>query len=154
MDIQKGDKVTTPNGIGEVIDDQVYNGPFSILSGPKIKIKLDKSGEAKDFGKEDLILDTKKPTQKEAIDAIDKIKEQLNQIPNIPTREKGELPNHLEYLKEDIQVNNKLKQQLGLTNLDYVDKTLKAVKETNPTATCWNEIDSNLKTLHWWSRTK
>jgi hypothetical protein len=98
-----------------------------------------------------LKLDTKKPTQKEA---IDKIKEQLNQIPNIPTREKGELPNHLEYLKEDIQVNNKLKQQLGLTNLDYVEKTLKAVKETNPTATCWNEIESNLKRLHWWSRTK
>ncbi|MBW4509645.1 MAG: hypothetical protein KME64_24500 [Scytonematopsis contorta HA4267-MV1] len=154
MNIQKGDRVTTPNGLGEVIDDQVYNGPFSILSGPKIKIKLDKSGEAKDFGKEDLTLDTKKPTQKEAIDAIDKIKEQLNQIPNIPTREKGELPNHLEYLKEDIQVNDKLKQQLGLTNLDYVDKTLKAVKETNPTATCWNEIESNLKKLQWWSRTK
>ncbi len=154
MDIQKGDKVTTPNGLGEVIDDQVYNGLFSIFSSPKIKIKLDKSGESKDFRKEDLQLDTKKPTHKEAIDAVDKIKEQLNQVPNIPTREKGELPNHLEYFKEDIQVNNEFKKKLGLTNLDYVDKTLKAVKETNPTATCWNEIESNLKTLHWWSRTK
>lgn len=154
MNIEKGDRVLTPNGQGEVIDEQVYNGLFSIFSDPQIKIKLDKSGQVKDYNKEDLKLHTKKPTQKEAIDAVDKIKKKLNQIPNIPTREKGELPNHLEYFKEDIEVNSELKKQLGITNLDYVDKTLKAIRETNPTADCWNEIESNFKTLHWWIRTK
>jgi hypothetical protein len=154
MNIQKGDKVITPNGLGEVIDDQVYDGPFSIFSDPKIKIKLDKSGEAKDFNKEDLKLEAKKPTHQEALQAVEKIKEQFNKIPNMPTREKGELPNHLEYFKEDIQFDNELKKQLGITNLEYVATTLKAIRQTNPTANCWDEIDSNLKTLRWWIRTK
>lgn len=77
MNIEKGDRVLTPNGQGEVIDEQVYNGLFSIFSDPQIKIKLDKSGQVKDYNKEDLKLHTKKPTQKEAIDAVDKIKKNL-----------------------------------------------------------------------------
>ena len=72
----------------------------------------------------------------------------------MPTREKGDLPNDLEYFKEDIQTNNQLKKQLGLTHLDYVDKTLQAIKKTDSTASCWQEIESNLKILRWWGRTK
>ncbi|MBD2169390.1 hypothetical protein H6G04_34070 [Calothrix membranacea FACHB-236] len=154
MSIEKGDRVITPNGQGEVIDAQVYKGIFSVFSKPQIKVKLDISGQEKEFSQDDLKLQAKKPSPKEAIEAVDKIKEQLNKIPNLPTREKGELPNHLEYFKEDIQVNNELRKHLGLTNLDYVDRTLEAIKKTDSTANCWKEIESNLKVLRWWTRTK
>lgn len=154
MSIEKGDRVITPNGQGEVIDDKVYKGVFSVFLEPQIKVKLDTSGQEKDFCQEDLKLQVKKPSPEEAIQALDKIKEQLNKIPNMPTREKGELPNHLEYFKEDIQVNNELRKQLGLTNLDYVDQTLEVLKKVDSTANCWKEIESNLKILRWWARTK
>ncbi|PHJ66970.1 hypothetical protein VF14_27785 [Nostoc linckia z18] len=154
MNIEKGDKVITPNGQGEVIDDKVYNGIFSVFSDPQVKVKLDPSGKEKDFSQEDLKLQAKKPSPKEAIEAVDKIKEQLNKIPNMPTREKGELPNHLEYFKQDIQVDNELRKQLGLANLDYVAKTLETLKKTDSTANCWQEIESNLKILRWWTRAK
>lgn len=154
MSIEKGDRVITPNGQGEVIDDKVYKGIFSIFSDPQIKVKLDTSGQEKYFCQEDLKLQAKKPSPKEAIEAVDKIKAQLNKIPNMPTREKGELPNHLEYFKEDIQVGSELRKQLGLTNLDYVDKTLEALRKTDSTANCWKEIEPNLKIVRWWTRTK
>ncbi|MDZ8030070.1 MAG: hypothetical protein RMY64_04845 [Nostoc sp. DedQUE08] len=154
MSIEKGDRVITPKGQGEVIDAKVYNGILSVFADPEIKVKLDTSGQEKDFHQEDLKLETKKPSSKEAIEAVDKIKTQLNKIPNMPTREKGELPNHLEYFKEDIQTSNELKKQLALTNLDYVDKTLEVLRKTDSTANCWKEIESNLKILRWWTRTK
>jgi hypothetical protein len=154
MSVEKGDRVISPNGQGEVIDDKVYKGIFSAFSEPKIRVKLDTSGQEKDFSQEDLELQAKKPSPKEAIEAVDKIKAQLNKIPNMPTREKGELPNHLEYFKQDFQVDNELKKQLGLTNLDYVDKTLQVLKKTDSTANCWKEIESNLNILRWWTRTK
>jgi hypothetical protein len=111
MSVEKGDRVISPNGQGEVIDDKVYKGIFSAFSEPKIRVKLDTSGQEKDFSQEDLELQAKKPSPKEAIEAVDKIKAQLNKIPNMPTREKGELPNHLEYFKQDFQVDNELKKQ-------------------------------------------
>lgn len=152
MNIQKGDRVTTPDGLGEVIDDRVYNQFLSSFSEPKIQVKLDKSGKVRDSGKEDLKIDSKKPTLKEAIDAAEKIEEQINEIPNIPTREKEELPNHLKYFKEDIQVNSEPQKQSALKNLDYVDRTLKEIRKTNSTATDWDKIDSNLKILHWFTK--
>ncbi|MBD2301802.1 hypothetical protein [Nostoc sp. FACHB-190] len=154
MSIENGDKVITPNGQGEVIDNQIYNGIFSIFFAPQIRVKLDPSGQEKDFCQEDLKLVAKKPSSQEAIEAVNKIKEQLKTIPNLPTREKGELPNHLEYFKEDMLTKNELRKQLGLTNLNYVDKTLIAIKNIDSTADYWQEIESNLKVLHWWVRTK
>ncbi|MUG98790.1 hypothetical protein F7734_43465 [Scytonema sp. UIC 10036] len=154
MNIEKGDRVITPKGQGEVIEDKVYQGPFSIFFGPQIKVKLDGSGEEKEFSQENLELQAKKPSKKEAIEAVDKIKAQLDKIPNLPKREKGELPNHLEYFKEGIQVNNDLEKQLSVTNLDYVEKTLEAVKKTDSKANCWQEIESNFKIVRWWTRAK
>jgi hypothetical protein len=151
--IEKGDKVTTPNGQGEVIEEKVYKGVFSIFSDPQIKVKLDGSGEEKEFRQGDLEVQAKKPSKKEAIEAVDKIKEQLDKIPNLPRREKGELPNHLEYFKEDIQANNELTKQIGITNLEYVDKTLKAIRKTDSTAENWKEVESNLNIVRWWIRT-
>lgn len=153
MSIENGDKVITPNGQGEVIDNEVYNGIFAAFLEPQIKVKLEATGQEKDFGREDLKLIAKKPSTKEVIEAVDKIKEQLNKLPNLPQREKGELPNHLEYFKQDILANNELKKQLGLTNLNYVDKTLAALRKVDSTAN-WQEIESNLQILHWWGRTK
>jgi SpoVK/Ycf46/Vps4 family AAA+-type ATPase len=150
MNIAKGDRVITPNGEGEVIDTQVYDEFLSTFLGPKIKVKLDTSVEEKCFLLKDLTLLAKPPNQKEATDAISKIKEQIKHIPNLPRREKEELPNHLEYFQEDIQVNSEIKKQLGITNFDYVDNTLKAIRKTDPKADCWNEIESNLKILRWW----
>lgn len=153
MSIEKGDKVITPNGQGEVIDDEVYQGIFSAFLEPQIKVKLEATGQEKDFSQDDVKLQAKKPSPKEAIEAVNKIKEQINKIPNLPKREKGELPNHLEYFKEDILANNELRKQLGLTNLNYVDKTLAALRKVDSTAN-WQEIESNLKILHWWGRAK
>ncbi len=154
MNIEKGDRVITPKGQGEVIDDKVYKGLFSIFSDPQVKVKLDNFEGEKEFCQEDVKIQAKKPSQKEAIEAVDKIKEQLDKIPNLPRREKGELPNHLEYFKEGIQVNNDLEKQLSMTNLDYVEKTLEAIRKTDSTANCWEEIESNLKKVRWWTRTK
>ncbi len=119
-----------------------------------MKVQLDSSGEEKEFYQDNLELQAKKPSQKESIEAVDKIKEQLDKIPNLPRREKGELPNHLEYFKEGIQVNNDLEKQLSMTNLDYVETTLEAVRKTDSKANCWEEIESNLKIVRWWTRTK
>lgn len=152
MNIERGDKVSTQYGLGEVSDDKVYQGIFSSLFPPKCRVKLDDSGKEKDFEQNAIELLAKKPNLKEVIEAADKIKEKVNEIPNLSTREKGELPNHLEYFKADIQVNNELRKDLGITNLDYVDKILKALKKTDSTALCWDEIESSFKILRWWSR--
>ena len=42
MKIEKGDIVETPNGLGRVTDDRVYN-PILILTDPKCRVKLDNS---------------------------------------------------------------------------------------------------------------
>jgi hypothetical protein len=150
MNIEKNDRVITPNGEGKVIDEQVYDEFLSTFLGPKIRVRLDVSGEEKCFQLKDLKIQAKKPSQKEATEAVSRIKELLKSIPSLPIREKRELPHHLEYFQEDIQVNWEIKKQLGITNFDYVDKTLKIIREVDPTAACWNEIESNLKILHSW----
>ncbi len=51
------------------------------------------------FEEKDLQLQAKKPSLQEVIASVDKILEQVTQIPNLPTKEQVELPNRLKYLK-------------------------------------------------------
>lgn len=144
MSIEKGDKVTTPNGLGIVIDDKVYD-PIFLLSPPRCRVKLNGSGEERDFGLNVIEISSKKPSVKEAIEAADKIKKQINEIPIVSTRDRGELGNHLEYIKTDIQGN----KDLMFANLQYVDETLKVYKKVDSTAPCWKVIESELEKLRW-----
>jgi hypothetical protein len=81
---------------------------------------------------------------------IDKILEQVEQIINLPTKEKAELRNRLKYLKLDIP---KLDKQLIQKNFDSIDKTLAATREADSSASFWQEIDPNLEKISWWMRT-
>ncbi|MEH2400792.1 hypothetical protein [Nostoc sp.] len=116
-----------------------------------VKIVIVKLGEQEEtFEEKDLQLKTKKPNIEEIIASIDKIIEQVEQIPNLPTREKVELPNRLKYLKLDIP---KLDKQLIQKNFNSIEKIFTAAREADSSANFWQEIDSNLQKISWWIRT-
>lgn len=147
--IEKGDRVLINksgkyhNQVGEVskID---YNIFF-------VKIVMVKLGNQEEtFEEKDLQLETKKPGIEEAIVAIDKILGQVDQLPNLPPKEKVELPNRLKYLKLDIP---KLDKQVIQNNFDSIDKILAAAREADSSASFWQEIDPNLEKVSWWIRT-
>ena len=116
-----------------------------------VKIVIVKLGDQEEaFEEKDLQLKTKKPNIEEIIASIDKIIEQVEQIPNLPTREKIELPNRLKYLKLDI---HKLDKQLIQKNFDSIDKIFTTAREADSSANFWQEIDPNLEKISWWIRT-
>ena len=147
--IEKGDRVLINksgkyhNQVGEVSEID-YNIFF-------VKIVMVKLGNQEEtFEEKDLKLQTKRPSIEEAIVAIDKIIGQADQLLNLPTKEKVELPNRLKYLKLDIP---KLDKQVIQNNFDSIDKILAAAREADSSASFWQEIDSNLEKVSWWIRT-
>ncbi|MEI1373778.1 hypothetical protein PQG02_14315 [Nostoc sp. UHCC 0926] len=96
---------------------EVSEVDYNIFFVKIVIVKLDAQEET--FEEKDLQLKTKKPNSEEIIASIDKIIEQVDQIPNLPKREKVELPNRLKYLKLDIP---KLDKQLIQKNFDSIDK--------------------------------
>lgn len=116
-----------------------------------VKIVIVKLGNQEaNFEEKDLQLQTKKPSLQEIIVSVDKILEQVAQIPHLPTQEKVQLPNRLKYLKLDIP---KLDKQLIQKNFDSIDKILAATREVDSSASFWQEIDPNLEKISWWIRT-
>jgi hypothetical protein len=116
-----------------------------------VKIVIVKLGNQEEtFEEKDLQLQTKKPSIEEIVTSIDKILEKIEQIINLPTKEKVELPNRLKYLKLDIP---KLDKQLIQKNFESIDKTLAATREADSSASFWQEIDPNLEKISWWIRT-
>lgn len=147
--IEKGDIVLINktgkyhNQVGEVsgVD---YNIFF-------VKIVIVKLGNQEEtFEEKDLQLQIKKPTIPDVIASIDKILEQVEQIPNLPTREQVELPNRLKYLKLDIP---KLDKQLIQQNFDSIDEILATTRKADSSASFWKEIAPNLEKISWWIRT-
>ncbi|MEH2053930.1 hypothetical protein [Nostoc sp.] len=147
--IEKGDIVLISksgkyhNQIGEVI-----GVDYNIFFVKIMTVKLDNQEET--FEEKDLQLQTKKPSLQEVIASVDKILEQVDRIPHLPTKEKVELPNRLKYLKLDIP---KLDKQLIEKNFDSIDKILTATREADSSASFWQEINSNLQKISWWIRT-
>ncbi|MDY6901710.1 MAG: hypothetical protein SWZ49_27070 [Cyanobacteriota bacterium] len=80
MKFEKGDRVSTANGSGIVVEDNIYEGIFSPFFPPKYRIKLDDSGKEKDFSLYEIEMLTKKPSLKEVIETADKIGKQLNDL--------------------------------------------------------------------------
>ncbi|MEH1797089.1 hypothetical protein [Nostoc sp.] len=116
-----------------------------------VKIVIVKLGNQEEtFEEKDLQLQTKKPSLEEVVASIDKILVQVEQISNLPTKEKVELPNRLKYLKLDI---SKLDKQLIQKNFDSIENIFAATKEIDSSASFWQEIDSNLEKISWWIRT-
>ncbi len=147
--IEKGDRVIINKSgkyhhqVGEVSEID-YNIFF-------VKIVMVKLGNQEEtFEEKDLKLETKKPSIEEAIVAIDKIIGQVDQLSNLPPKEKVELPNRLKYLKLDIP---KLDKQVIQNNFDSIDKILTAAREADSSASFWQEIDPNLEKVSWWIRT-
>ncbi|MBC6432446.1 hypothetical protein FM036_17460 [Nostoc sp. HG1] len=147
--IEKGDIVLINksgkyhNQVGEVSEID-YNIFF-------VKIVIVKLGNQEEtFEEKDLQLQTKKPSLKEVIAAVDKILELVEHIPHLPTKEKLELPNRLKYLKLDIP---KLDRQVILQNFHSIDKILAATREADSSASFWQEIEPNLEKISWWIRT-
>ncbi|QLE40969.1 hypothetical protein FD723_11225 [Nostoc sp. C052] len=147
--IEKGDIVLISksgkyyNQIGEVI-----GVDYNIFFVKIVTVKLDNQEET--FEEKDLQLQTKKPSLQEVITSVEKILEQVDRIPYLPTKEKVELPNRLKYLKLDIP---KLDKQLIQKNFDSINTILTATKEVDSSASFWQEIDSNLEKISWWIRT-
>ncbi|MBW4427438.1 MAG: KOW motif-containing protein [Nostoc desertorum CM1-VF14] len=147
--IEKGDIVLINktgkyhNQVGEVIEVD-----YNIFFVKILIVKLGNQEEA--FEEKDLQLQTKKPSIEEAIASVDKILELVEQLLNLPTNEKVELPNRLRYLKLDIP---KLDKYLIQKNFDNINQILAAARETNSSASFWQEIDPNLEKISWWIRT-
>jgi len=147
--IEKGDIVLINksgkyhNQVGEVSEID-----YNIFFVKMVIVKLGNQEET--FEEKDLQLQTKKPSLKEVIAAVDKILELVEHIPHLPTKEKVELPNRLKYLKLDIP---KLDRQVILQNFDSIDKILAATREADSSASFWQEIDPNLEKISWWIRT-
>ncbi|QHG18712.1 hypothetical protein [Nostoc sp. ATCC 53789] len=147
--IEKGDIVLI-NKIGK------YHNQVGEVSGVDyniffVKIVIVKLGnQEENFEEKDLQLQTKKPSLEEVIVSIDKILEQVEQITNLPAKEKVELPNRLKYLKLDIP---KLDKQVIQKNFDVIDKIFTVTREADSSANCWQEVDSNLEKISWWIRT-
>ncbi|MEH1885415.1 hypothetical protein [Nostoc sp.] len=147
--IEKGDIVVInksgkyDNQLGEVsgVD---YNIFF-------VKIVIVKLGNQEEtFEEKDLQLKTKKPSLEEVVASIDKILGQVEQVTNLPIKEKIELPNRLKYLKLDIP---KLDKQLIKKNFDVIDEIFAATRKADSSASFWQEIDPNLEKISWWIRT-
>ncbi|MEH1897267.1 MAG: hypothetical protein V7K94_18585 [Nostoc sp.] len=147
--IEKGDIVVInksgkyDNQVGEVsgVD---YNIFF-------VKIVIVKLGNQEEtFEEKDLQLKTKKPIIEEVVASIDKILGQVEQVTNLPIKEKIELPNRLKYLKLDIP---KLDKQLIKKNFDVIDEIFTATRKADSSASFWQEIDPNLEKISWWIRT-
>ncbi|WP_373528402.1 hypothetical protein [Nostoc sp.] len=116
-----------------------------------VKIVIVKLGNQEErFEEKDLQLQAKKPSLEEAIASIDKILEQIDNITNLQTKDKVELPNRLKYLKLDIP---KLDKQLIQKNFDCIYKTFETIKEADESASFWDEISTNLEKISWWIRT-
>ncbi|MEH2113313.1 hypothetical protein [Nostoc sp.] len=147
--IEKGDIVLISksgkyyNQISEVI-----GVDYNIFFVKIVTVKLDNQEET--FEEKDLQLQTKKPSLQEVIASVEKILEQVDRIPDLPTKENVELPNRLKYLKLDIP---KLDKQLIQKNFDSIDTILTATKEVDSSGSFWQEIDSNLEKISWWIRT-
>lgn len=147
--IEKGDIVLINKSgdyhqkVGEVIEID-----YNIFFVKIVRVKL--GNQEANFEEKDLQLQTKKPNLEEVIASVDKILEQVDQITDLPTREKVELPNRLKYLKLDIP---KLDKQLIQNNFDSIDKILAATREADSSASFWQEIDPNLEKISWWIRT-
>ncbi|OYE00627.1 hypothetical protein [Nostoc sp. 'Peltigera membranacea cyanobiont' 232] len=147
--IEKGDIVVInksgkyDNQVGEVsgVD---YNIFF-------VKIVIVKLGNQEEtFEEKDLQLKTKKPSLEEVVASIDKILVQVEQVTNLPIKEKIELPNRLKYLKLDIP---KLDKQLIKKNFNVIDEIFAATRKADSSASFWQEIDPNLEKISWWIRT-
>ncbi len=147
--IEKGDIVLI-NKTGKYHQQvgEVSEIDYNIFFVKIVRVKLGNQEET--FEEKDLQLQTKKPSLQEVIASVDKIIEQVTQIPHLPTKEKVELPNRLKYLKLDIP---KLDKQLIQKNLDSIDKILAAARKTDSSASFWQEIDPNLDKISWWIRT-
>ncbi|MGV0102647.1 KOW domain-containing protein [Nostoc sp. DSM 114160] len=147
--IEKGDIVViTKNGKYHQQVGEVSQVDYNIFFVKIVLVKLGNQEEA--FEEKDLQLQTKKPSLQEVITSIDKILEQVTQIPHLPTQEQVELPNRLKYLKLDIP---KLDKQLIQKNFNSIDKILAATREVDFSASFWQEIDPNLEKISWWIRT-
>ncbi|MBN3905959.1 MAG: hypothetical protein HWQ35_05190 [Nostoc sp. NMS1] len=131
------------NQVGEVSEID-----YNIFFVKIVIVKLVNQEEA--FEEKDLQLQIKKPSIEEVVTSIDKILEQVEQIIDLPTKEKVELPNRLKYLKLDIP---KLDKQLIQKNFDVIDKIFAVTREVDSSANFWQEIDSNLEKISWWIRT-
>lgn len=80
MKFEKGDRVCTANGLGIVVEDNIYEGIFSPFFPPKYRIRLDDSGKEKDFSLYEIEILTKKPSLEEVIETADKIGKRLNEL--------------------------------------------------------------------------
>ncbi len=147
--IEKGDIVViNKNGKYDQQVGEVSQVDYNIFFVKIVLVKLGNQEEA--FEEKDLQLKTKKPSLQEITVSIDTILEQVAQIPDLPAKEKVELPNRLKYLKLDIP---KLDKQLIQKNFDSIDKILAKTREADSSATFWQEIDPNLEKISWWIRT-
>lgn len=147
--IEKGDIVLiNKNGKYHKQVGEVSEVDYNVFLVKIVLVKLGNQEET--FEEKDLQLQAKKPSLKEVIASIDKIIEQVNQIPHLPTKEQVELPNRLKYLKLDIP---KLDKQLIQKNFDSIDKILAATREADSSASFWQEIVPNFEKISWWIRT-
>ncbi|WP_375473452.1 hypothetical protein [uncultured Nostoc sp.] len=147
--IEKGDIVLiNQNGKYHQQVGEVSEVDYNIFFVKIVLVKLGNQEEA--FEEKDLKLEAKKPSLQEVITSIDKILEQVDRIHHLPTKEKVELPNRLKYLKLDIP---KLDKQLIQKNFDTIYKIFAATKETDSSASFWQEINPNLEKISWWIRT-
>ncbi|MEH2147158.1 hypothetical protein [Nostoc sp.] len=147
--IEKGDIVLI-NKIGKYHQQvgEVSEIDYNIFFVKIVIVKL--GNQEANFEEKDLQLQTKKPSLQEVIVSVDKILEEVEQIPYFPTKEKVELPNRLKYLKLDIP---KLDKQLIQKNFDSIVHILAAAKQADSSASFWQEIDSSLEKISWWIRT-
>ncbi|MBN3884115.1 MAG: hypothetical protein HWQ44_14345 [Nostoc sp. JL34] len=147
--IEKGDIVLI-NKIGKYHQQvgEVSEVDYNIFFVKIVIVKL--GNQEANFEEKDLQLQTKKPSLQEVIASIDKILEEVEQIPDFPTKEKVELPNRLKYLKLDIP---KLDKQLIQKNFDSIVQILAAAKQADSSASFWQKIDSSLEKISWWIKT-
>ncbi|MEH2288997.1 hypothetical protein [Nostoc sp.] len=147
--IEKGDIVVI-NKSGKYYQQvgEVNQVDYNIFFVKIVLVKLGNQEEA--FEEKDLQLKAKKPSLLEIIVSVDKILEQVEQIHYLPTKEQVELPNRLRYLKLDIP---KLDKQLIQKNFESIYTILAETRETDSSASFWQEIDSNLEKISWWIRT-
>ncbi|MEH2177720.1 hypothetical protein [Nostoc sp.] len=147
--IEKGDIVVI-NKSGKYYQQvgEVSEVDYNIFFVKIVLVKLSNQEEA--FEEKDLQLKTKKPSLQEIIVSVDTILEQVAQIAHLQAKEKVELPNRLKYLKLDIP---KLDKQLIQKNFDSIDRILVTIRETDSSASFWQEIDPNLEKISWWIRT-
>ncbi len=117
------------------------------LFGKILLVDLDEGGE-EEIPIDDLSVEKLSPQQ--VVAEIQKVKNRVNKISNLPENLRTELPTHLEYLEKEAQASNPNKTKAN-GNYQYIFGELQSLSqdESFEPKSWWKDVRISLDKIHW-----